>query len=215
MQSIIALSLGAALTLAVSDADAQSRGSSGVDPRAPSGVHSSRDGDRGAGGVTSSRDGDRGVGRVQGSRDDDDRYSRSGDRMNRDGYNGRHSVPRGFMPHRGMCRVWLEGVPAGRQPRVTSCETALRNRPVNGRVLFGSDGITRSGHDRYGRSQFTVYRVMLNNRRCEVREQFDRYGRAHYERRCEQSRRSSRDDWWEHDTHRRDDRIRFGDWLRV
>ena len=46
-------------------------------------------------------------------------------------------IPKGFAPPAGMCRIWLEGVPASRQPAPTDCITALRNKPANGRVIFG------------------------------------------------------------------------------
>lgn len=39
-----------------------------------------------------------------------------------------------------MCRVWLDGVRADSQPAPTDCATALRNRPPNGRVIFGRQG---------------------------------------------------------------------------
>ena len=48
-------------------------------------------------------------------------------------------VPPGHRPPPGMCRIWLDGVPAGQQPAPTDCATAVRNRPSNGRVLFGDD----------------------------------------------------------------------------
>jgi hypothetical protein len=38
-----------------------------------------------------------------------------------------------------MCRVWVDGVPPGQQPAPTDCRTAIRNRPPNGRVIFGDD----------------------------------------------------------------------------
>ena len=38
-----------------------------------------------------------------------------------------------------MCRVWLDGVPADRQPAPTDCATAMRNRPPNARIIFGKD----------------------------------------------------------------------------
>jgi hypothetical protein len=38
-----------------------------------------------------------------------------------------------------MCRIWIKDVPAGRQPAPTDCASAVRNRPANGRVLFGDD----------------------------------------------------------------------------
>jgi hypothetical protein len=38
-----------------------------------------------------------------------------------------------------MCRIWLNGVPASRQPAPTDCATALRRRPPNARVIFGDE----------------------------------------------------------------------------
>src|SRR5438105_11445624 len=48
-------------------------------------------------------------------------------------------VPPGFFPPAGMCRIWLNEVPAGQQPAPTDCASAVRNRPANGRVLFGDE----------------------------------------------------------------------------
>jgi hypothetical protein len=46
-------------------------------------------------------------------------------------------VPPAFYPPAGMCRIWINQVPAGQQPAPTDCASAVRNRPANGRVLFG------------------------------------------------------------------------------
>jgi len=48
-------------------------------------------------------------------------------------------VPPGFFPPAGMCRIWINDVPAGQQPAPTNCASAVRNRPANGKVLFGDD----------------------------------------------------------------------------
>lgn len=48
-------------------------------------------------------------------------------------------VPPGFAPPPGMCRIWINDVPAGKQPAPTDCASAVRNRPANGKVLFGDD----------------------------------------------------------------------------
>jgi len=48
-------------------------------------------------------------------------------------------VPPGFFPPVGMCRIWINDVPAGQQPAPTDCASAVRNRPANGRVLFGDE----------------------------------------------------------------------------
>ena len=49
------------------------------------------------------------------------------------------AVPVESRPPKGMCRIWLDGVPAAQQPAVTDCSTAIKNRPSNGKVLFGDD----------------------------------------------------------------------------
>ncbi|HKO17117.1 MAG TPA: hypothetical protein VJU87_12820 [Gemmatimonadaceae bacterium] len=49
------------------------------------------------------------------------------------------AIPEQERPPAGMCRIWLENVPAGQQPAPTDCATAVRNRPPNGRVIFGDD----------------------------------------------------------------------------
>jgi hypothetical protein len=46
-------------------------------------------------------------------------------------------VPGAFTPPAGMCRLWIEGVPASQQPAPTDCAHAIRNRPPNANVLFG------------------------------------------------------------------------------
>jgi hypothetical protein len=45
-------------------------------------------------------------------------------------------VPKQYLPPAGMCRVWVDNVPAARQPAPTDCATAIRNRPPNARVIF-------------------------------------------------------------------------------
>jgi hypothetical protein len=52
---------------------------------------------------------------------------------------GEQIIPPGFFPPAGMCRIWLNGVPAGQQPAPTDCASAVRNRPANARVLFGDE----------------------------------------------------------------------------
>jgi hypothetical protein len=79
---------------------------------------------------------------------------------------GRNSqgVPAGQLPPAGMCRIWIDGVPPGRQPRATDCATAERNVPRNGRVIYG-DNVYGSGVNggnvgsggKYGRNNGGVY----------------------------------------------------------
>lgn len=49
------------------------------------------------------------------------------------------SIPPAYRPPQGMCRIWIDGVPPDQQPAPTDCVTAVRNRPVNGSVIFGND----------------------------------------------------------------------------
>ena len=76
--------------------------------------------------------------RQRAHRDDDENDDRDTDRQQP----RRRSdlrVPPGQMPPAGMCRIWIDGVPPGRQPAATDCATAERNRPSNARVLYGSE----------------------------------------------------------------------------
>jgi len=47
------------------------------------------------------------------------------------------TVPDGYRPPPGMCRIWIENVPPDRQPAPTDCATAVRRRPANAKVIFG------------------------------------------------------------------------------
>jgi hypothetical protein len=57
---------------------------------------------------------------------------------------GAQSIPPGQMPPAGLCRVWIDGVPPGRQPRATDCATARRNAPANSRIIYGGDANLRT-----------------------------------------------------------------------
>lgn len=75
-------------------------------------------------------------------------------------------VPPGFFPPAGMCRIWINGVPAGQQPAPTDCASAVRNRPANGRVLFGDDPPkTKKGKSDKSKSSTTDELVDLITRR--------------------------------------------------
>ena len=54
-----------------------------------------------------------------------------------------------------MCRVWIDGVPPGRQPRATDCATARANVPGNGRVIYGNNRGRGSNRDDCTYSQTT------------------------------------------------------------
>ncbi|MFN8582321.1 MAG: hypothetical protein U0163_15275 [Gemmatimonadaceae bacterium] len=48
-------------------------------------------------------------------------------------------IPKEYLPPAGLCRVWIEKVPAPQQPAPTDCVTAIKNRPTNAKVIFGDD----------------------------------------------------------------------------
>jgi len=49
------------------------------------------------------------------------------------------TIPSAYRPPSGMCRVWIDGVPATQQPAPTDCGSAVRNKPANGRVIYSDD----------------------------------------------------------------------------
>jgi hypothetical protein len=52
---------------------------------------------------------------------------------------GDDDVPAAYRPPPGMCRIWLDNVAPAQQPAPTDCNSAVRNRPANARILFGDD----------------------------------------------------------------------------
>jgi hypothetical protein len=48
-------------------------------------------------------------------------------------------VPPDRRPPGGMCRVWLDGVPAGQQPAPTSCDQAAKVHAPNAHLIVGTD----------------------------------------------------------------------------
>jgi hypothetical protein len=58
---------------------------------------------------------------------------------------GGKDIPASERPPAGMCRIWLDDVPAAQQPAPTDCATAVRNRPAKGRVIFGDDYKAKRG----------------------------------------------------------------------
>ncbi len=58
------------------------------------------------------------------------------------------SLPAEYAPPAGMCRIWVDNVPAAQQPAPVDCATAVRNRPSNGRVIYGPNAEDDRGRDR-------------------------------------------------------------------
>ena len=73
-------------------------------------------------------------------------------------------IPLGFFPPPGMCRIWLNDVPAGQQPAPTDCASAVRNRPANARVLFGDEQKGKKGKSNNSKSSTTDELVDLMRR---------------------------------------------------
>lgn len=89
---------------------------------------------------------------------------------------GRDEVPPDHRPPPGMCRIWIDGVPASRQPEPTDCPTAIRRKPPNARVIFGDDvkgGDTKAG-DAKGRDARPGDRKGDDPRTAEPRDEAPR-----------------------------------------
>jgi hypothetical protein len=78
-------------------------------------------------------------------------------------------IPPGQLPPRGMCRVWIDGVPPGQQPAVTSCAQAEQDRlrhGTNARVIYGD---TQSFPGR-GQGKFKNRGTETQNAACVYRD---------------------------------------------
>ncbi len=47
------------------------------------------------------------------------------------------NIPPGHRPPSGMCRVWIDGIAPGLQPKPTDCATAERAAGENARIIYG------------------------------------------------------------------------------
>jgi hypothetical protein len=74
-------------------------------------------------------------------------------------------VPPAFYPPAGMCRIWINQVPAAQQPAPTDCASAVRNRPANGKVLFGDQPKGKKTKTEKGNSNPADELLDLINRR--------------------------------------------------
>lgn len=56
----------------------------------------------------------------------------------------------------GMCQVWIDGLPANRQPAPTDCATARANAPAGSRIVYGpgTNGTYDPRHGQYGGQQY-------------------------------------------------------------
>ncbi len=60
---------------------------------------------------------------------------------------GNQGIPRGHLPPAGMCRVWYDNRPPGRQPPPVNCNDAERvaSRDSNARVIYGTNSSYNNG----------------------------------------------------------------------
>lgn len=61
-------------------------------------------------------------------------------------------IPVSARPPAGMCRIWLDDVPAAQQPAPTDCASAVKNRTAKGRVIFGDDYVAKGRKSDSGKS---------------------------------------------------------------
>ncbi len=78
------------------------------------------------------------------------------------------SVPVNMLPPAGKCRIWMVGVAPEQQPAPTDCQTALRQRPTNGVVVFGP--VERESGASGFRGRPTVERALRETPRETSRE---------------------------------------------
>ena len=114
-------------------------------------------------------------------------------------------VPPGHLPPRGLCRVWIDGVPPGQQPAVTDCTTAerMRYRYANSRVIYGD----RESFPGKGKGKFKNQDV-ANARSCSIWDQVIVGGRTTSVCRDDRVSRDDRRDggWFGDDDDRFEDR---------
>jgi hypothetical protein len=80
----------------------------------------------------------------------------------------------------GMCQVWIDGVPADRQPKPTTCEVARARVPNNGRIIYGTgtrapvyDGSYDPRYDPRRDSRSSVYDPRLDPRNSRYDRRYD------------------------------------------
>lgn len=118
------------------------------------------------------------------------RGNRQGRGMTRQEIARAQGVPPGHLPPAGMCRVWYDNRPNGRQPSATNCRQAeiIAARDRNARVVYGENvygGYGTNGNMRYpddwerGTGDRGVYRVPGRNR-APGNDPYDDYERSRY-----------------------------------
>ena len=91
----------------------------------------------------------------------------------------RTDIPPGQMPPAGLCRVWIDGVPPGRQPRATDCATARAQAPANARIIYGSQSQGRVSLDPRAGTRDGRYDPRADPRSPSYDPRFDRNSRLY------------------------------------
>jgi hypothetical protein len=97
---------------------------------------------------------------------------------------GGHALPRTTTNSAGvpagMCRIWIDGVPADRQPAPTSCDVARARVPNNGHIIYGTgtrapvyDGSYDPRNDPRRDSRSSVYDPRLDPRNGRYDRRYD------------------------------------------
>ena len=80
-------------------------------------------------------------------------------------------IPPGQLPPRGMCRVWIDGVPPGQQPAVTDCVTAQRQAlgRANAHVIYGDEqSFPGKGKGKFKNKSGSLNDSRASNSSCSV-----------------------------------------------
>lgn len=119
-------------------------------------------------------------------------------------------IPPGLRPAAGKCRIWIDGVPAARQPAPMDCKTALERRPAGSWVIFGED--VRVRRPRRGDIDDRRQRRARNDRDSDSDRDSDRDSDSdsdRHRRRRDRDRDDcidrNRDGWCDSDRRRRED----------
>lgn len=78
-------------------------------------------------------------------------------------------IPASERPPAGMCRIWLDDVPAAQQPAPTDCASAVRNRPAKGRVIFGDDYLAPKRKDTTDKESPAIKGFKAGDRKRPIR----------------------------------------------
>lgn len=87
-------------------------------------------------------------------------------------------IPPGHRPPPGMCRLWIDGLAPGLQPKPTDCDTAERQAGENTRIIYGDrtpfpgngNGKWKKGKKDKNRDRWCDDNDLRDQRDCRVRD---------------------------------------------